>query len=95
MRSLLCLLVLTCALTAQPAAVEQGGRPGGGPGGGTGGAGGAGQGAPVGQSGGPGGNLPGPLRPAQRLMREGKVDEAMKLYQEYLAANPQSVPALN
>jgi hypothetical protein len=81
MRSQL-LFLSTCVLLAQPPA----GRPGqGGPGGPGGGPGGPGFGA----------NVPDELRPAARLLREGKAAQAIDLYQKYIEANPTSVPALN
>lgn len=79
MRSLALLALLTCALLAQPPA---GGGQGGGQGGGPGGP-------------GFGASVPESLRPAQRLLREGKAGEAIALYQQYIKANPTSVPALN
>jgi tetratricopeptide (TPR) repeat protein len=45
----------------------------------------------------PGGGQPQPefLRQAQPLMREGKLDEALAIYQQELKINPASLPALN
>jgi len=42
-----------------------------------------------------GGNQPDFVRQGQRLMREGKPEEALSLYQTVLKANPDSVPAHN
>jgi tetratricopeptide (TPR) repeat protein len=45
------------------------------------------------QSGGQGGSsLPEAARPAQSLIREGKLDDALAMYKKALAANPDSLP---
>ena len=47
------------------------------------------------QGAGRGGPQPEFMRQAQTAMREGKLEEALAVYQKELAANPNSVPANN